>query len=146
MNTSPIYPSNGNIASVVVTGANTSSVGDGTIGTNIFKLFTSDAVDGSFVYRVRWIPIATTPTTTTATVGRVFISTVTSGVVTRADTWLFSEVTLPAIAAANASTAVIWFDVVCGFVLNPNYTLLVTNHAAPAANTFWRAVCFAGDM
>ena len=144
-NTSPIFSKNGAIESVLITAANTSSQGGGTIGTDIFKSFSADATNGSFVQRVRFIPTATTPTTTTATVGRVFISSVTSGATTSANTFLVGEITLPAIAADNASTGVIWFDVMLGFAIDPSFTVLVTNHAAPAANTAWRAVVVAGD-
>jgi hypothetical protein len=144
-NIDPIYTKNGEISSVLVTAANTSSAGGGTIGTDIFLAFTADATNGSFVQRVRFIPVATAATSTTATVGRVFISSVTSGATTSANTFLIGEITLPVVAADNATTAVIWFDIPIGFAINPSYTILVTNHAAPAANTNWRAVVMAGD-
>ena len=144
-NSDPIFTRNGALNSVLVTAANTSSQGGGTIATDIFKAFTADATNGSYVQRVRWLPTATTPTTTTATVGRVFISSVTSGATTSANTWLWDEVVLPATAADNASAAVTEFDIILGFALNPGYTILVTNHAAPAANTAWRAIVVAGD-
>ena len=75
----------------------------------------------------------------------MFISSVTSGATTSANTFIVGEITLPAIAADNASTGVIWFDVMLGFAIDPSFTVLVTNHAAPAANTAWRAVVVAGD-
>lgn len=144
-NTDPIFTKNGKIGSVLVTAANTSSAGGGTIGTDIFLAFTAEATNGSFIQRVRFIPVATAATSTTATVGRVFISSATSGATTSSNTFLVGEVTLPVVAADNATTAVIWFDVPLGFAINNNYTILVTNHAAPAANTNWRAVVMAGD-
>lgn len=144
-NTDPIWTKNGKVTSVLVTAANTSSQGGGTIGTDIFLAFTADATNGSFVQRVRLIPTATTPTTTTASVARIFISSVTSGATTSANTFLWDEIALPAIAADNASAAVPEFDIVLGIPLPASYTVLVTNHAAPAANTAWRAVVIAGD-
>jgi hypothetical protein len=144
-NTDPIFSKNGAINSVLVTAANTSSQGGGTIGTDIFKAFTADATNGSFIAKVRFIPTATTPTTTTATVGRVFISSVTSGATTSANTFLVAEITLAAIAADNASSAALYYDLLLSTPIPAGYTILVTNHAAPAANTAWRAVVFAGD-
>lgn len=144
-NTSPRFTKNGHVESVLVTAANTSSQGGGTVGTDIFKAFTADATNGSFVEKVRLIPTATTPTTTTATVARIFLSSVTSGATTSSNTYLLGEVTLPAIAADNASTAVQPFDFPIGFTIPAGYTILVTNHAAPAANTAWRAAVIAGD-
>lgn len=144
-NTDPIFSKNGKIGSALVTAANTSSAGGGTIGTDIFLAFTADATNGSFVQRVRWIAVATTPTATTATVARVFISSVTSGATTSANTYLWDELVLPSVSADNASTAVFEMDIMLGFALPAGYTILVTNHAAPAANTNWRAIVVAGD-
>lgn len=145
-NSNPRFTRVGNIGSVLVTAGNTSSQGGATaVGTDIFKAFTADATNGSFVERVRWLPTATAATTTTATVGRVFVSSVASGATTSANTYLVGEVTLPAIAADNASTAVQPLDVPLGLTLPAGWTLLVTNHAAPAANTAWRATTIGGD-
>lgn len=144
-NTDPVFTKNARIDSVLVTAANTSSQGGGTIGTDIFKAFTADATNGSFIRFVRLIPTATTPTTTTASVARIFVSSVTSGATTSANTYLVAEYTLAAIGADNASTAVNGFDVMLNFAIPASYTILITNHAAPAANTAWRAVVVGGD-
>jgi hypothetical protein len=145
-NTDPIFTRTGLKGSVLVTAANASSQGGGTIGTDIFLAATCDATNGSFIQRVRWIPTATAATTTTATVGRVFLSTVASGATTSANTWLWQEVALAAIAADNATASVIFFDIVLGFAIpSGTQTILVTNHAAPAANTAWRAIVIGGD-
>jgi len=144
-NSDPIFIKVGKNPSVLVTAANTSSQGGGTVGTDIFLAFTADATNGSFVRRVEWIPTATTPTTTTATVGRVFLSSVSSGATTSANTRLIAEVTLPATAADNASAAVFPTSVPLDIVLAPGETILVTNHAAPAASTAWRANVIGGD-
>lgn len=104
----------GYLGSVLVTAANTSSAGGGTIATDIFLAASGDATNGMYVAYVRFIPVATAPTTTTATVGRVFISTVDSGATTSSNTYLYQEVTLPAIAADNATAANFFYDVVLG--------------------------------
>ncbi len=141
----PQFTKNGAIGSALVTAANTSSQGGGTIATDIFKAFTADASNGSFVEYVRFVPTATTPTTTTATVARVFVSSVASGAVTSANTWLIGEMALPATAADNASTAINPFDIAVNLRLPAGWTILVTNHAAPAANTAWRLLVVGGD-
>lgn len=144
-NTNPQFPKNGDIKSVLITAANTSSQGGGAIGTDIFLAFTADATNGSWVDTLRFFPTATTPTTMTATVLRVFISTQASGATTSANTYLWDEVTSPAVGADNASTAAYPIDVPLGFRLPPGGTILVTSHAAPAANTAWRATVIGGD-
>ena len=144
-NTDAIYTRIGSIKSVLVTAANTSSQGGGTIGTDIFLAFTADATNGSFIQRVRFVATATAALTTTATVGRVFISTQASGATTSANTFLFQEVALVATAADNATASAQPIDIVLGFALPLSYTILVTNHAAPAVNTAWRALVIGGD-
>jgi len=144
-NSNPRFTRVGNIGSVLVTAANTSSQGGGTIATDIFKAFTADATNGSFVERVRLMATASTPTTTTATVARLFVSSVSTGATTSANTYLVAEVTLPATAADNASAATSPLDVPLGLTLAAGWTVLCTNHAAPAANSAWRAVVIGGD-
>lgn len=145
--TDPIFTKNVKVSSVLITAANTSSQGGGTIGTDIFLVGTVGA-DGGYVRRVRFIPTATTPTTTGATVARIFISNVASGSTTSANTFLIGEITLPAIAADSASSAVFYFDFPVNDGLaggSPGQSILVTTHAAPVANTNWRATMFYGD-
>lgn len=144
-NSNPKFTKNGRVSSVLVTALNASSQGGGTVATDMFLAFAADATNGSFVERVRLIPTATVATTTTATVARVFVSSVASGATTSANTFLVAEITLPAIAADNALTAVIPFDIPLGFALPASGTIFVTNAAAPAANTAWRAVVIGGD-
>ncbi len=144
-NATPIFTKNGKIGSVLVTAANTSSQGGGTIGTDIFLVFTADATNGSFVDFVRAIATATTPTTTTGTVLRIYASSVTSGATTSANTYLLAEVALPATGADNASTQGNPLDIAINLRLPAGWTILATNHAAPAANTAWRVTAFAGD-
>lgn len=145
-NASPRFTKNGNVSWVSPSAANTKSDGTGTIATDIFKAFTADATNGSFVERVRWSPTASVAaTTTTATVARVFLSSIGSGATTTTTTVLIAEISLPATAADHSTNAVPFYDVLIGITIPPGYFLLVTNHAAPAANTAWRAVVIGGD-
>lgn len=144
-NTDPIYTKVGAFGAVAVTAANTSSQGSGTIATDIFKAFTADATNGSFVREVRWVLAESTiATASTATVGRVFISSITSGTTTSSDTHLWSEV---ALAAQTPSSTVAGVPIVIpmNIMLPPGYTILATNHAAPAANTHWKLEVVAGN-
>ena len=145
-NSDPLFVRNGKNGSVLVTAANTSSQGGGTIGTDIFLAFTADATNGSLVRQIDFIPTATAPTATTATVGRVFLSSVSSGATTSANTRLIAEVTLAATNADNTSSAVYPVTIPLNIPLAPGETILVTNHAAPAASTAWRANVFGGDF
>ena len=144
-NAQPQFTLNGNIGSVLVTAANTNTDGSGTIATNIFLAFTAGA-NGSYVDFLRWIAVATSASSTTqATAARIFISSKTSGNTTSAETYLIAEVSIPSLTVDTTTASAAWFDVPLGFRLPAGWTLLVTNHEAPAANTNQRAVVIGGD-
>lgn len=140
-NNDPIYSRAGAISGVEVTAANTKSDGSGTIGTDIFLAATVDATNGGFVRDVTLWPTATTAATaTTATVGRVFASTQASGATTAANTHPLGEATLASQSASNSTSAAYPVVIPINRALPAGTSILVTNHAAPAANTKWKAV------
>lgn len=143
-NTAPQFTEEGVIGSVLSTAANTSSTGSGTIGVDMFLVVTAGP-DGAVIEYVRVIPVATTPTTTTATVGRLFASSQAAGPTTSANTFLLAEIALPAVGADNATTPIQPIDVPLNFRLPAGWTLLFSNHAAPAANSNWRATAIGGN-
>lgn len=146
-NTSPIFTLVPKIGFGTLTGniASARSDGVGTIATDLFVLFTADATDGSYVSKIRISAAATTPTTMTASVIRIFISSLTSGSTTAANTVLLTEISTAAIPAANASNAINYYEVPCDFALPASYTLLASIHANVAANTRWQFLTFGGD-
>lgn len=147
-NINPIFTLTPNVGTVAVTAANTKSDGTGTaVGTDIFKAFTAGA-NGSFVTRVRFNPVATAAaTTTTATVGRVFYSTVTSGATTGGtNTWLIAEVALPSVSADSTTAPTNPVEIMLNFALPTGSFIHATTHAAPAASTSQQVTCFGGDF
>src|SRR5262245_8856730 len=145
-NTSPIFTLTPNVGNAKITAANTNGAGTGTVATDIFKALTAGA-NGTFVQRVRFNPCATTAgTATTATVGRVFYSTITSGATTGGtDTWLIGEVTLASVTADSSSAPTSPIELMLNMAIPSGSFIHVTNHAAPAANTFWIVTVIAGD-
>lgn len=143
-NSDPIFSRVGSISAIAVTAANTSSQGGGTIATDIFKAFTADATNGGLIQFGYWILCESTiNTASTATVGRVFISSVSSGATTSTDTWMYDE---RALASQTPSSTVAGTKILVpfNFAIDPGFTILVTNHAAPAANTHWKFVVVGG--
>lgn len=125
--------------SVAVTAANTSSQGGGTIGTDTFLIYTAPP-EGAYLRKLTAVPTSSVAATaTTATVGRVFKSTQSSGATTSANTDnLGKEHALASQTAAQTTTPVTPIEIPLGIFLAGNLSLLVTNHAAPAANTQWK--------
>lgn len=145
-NTDPIYTRAGALGTpVAVTAANTSSQGGGTIGTDIFLAFTADSTNGSFVRELRWtLGESTIATASTATVGRIFLSTQTSGTTTSSNTHLWQEIALTS-QTPTSTVAGVPVVIPLNFVLPAGWAILVTNHAAPAANTHWKAIVIGGN-
>lgn len=144
-NQNPIFSKVGATGGTYVTAGNARSDGTGTVGTNMFLAFTADATNGSYVQRVRFTAAASTGATTTATVGRVFISNVSSGSTANTNTYLFQEVVLPSVAAANGTSATVAVEVPLNFALPPGKTILVSTHSSPASSTSWVAQVIGGD-
>lgn len=144
-NNLPIFTLAPKLGAVAITAANTSSQGGGTIGTDIFLAITAGA-NGSRIHRAYFVPTASAAaTSTTATVGRVFYSSQTSGTTTSSNTNFLREVALPSVSADHSTTPAVQIEVLANFGLAANQTLLVTNHAAPAANTQWKLIVEYGD-
>lgn len=144
-NTQPQFCAVGNISSTNVTAAWAESEAGFVIGTTGFLAFTAGSND-SWVDFLRWMATASAAaTSTTATVGRIWVSSITSGTTTTSNTSLIYEVTLPSVSAASSTTPTNPVDVPLGFRLKTGYSILVTNHAAPAASTQWQATVFGGD-
>lgn len=135
--------------------ANTKSDGTGTIGTDSVVAKRADGTtvwtagaNGSFLRSIIWTPVGTTANTaTTATVGRAYRSTKSSGATTGGtDTLLLRETTLGAQTADSLSAAASAVVVPVNEVLDPSDTLLVSIHAAPSANTSWQVTFDVSDF
>lgn len=147
-NQAPIYtlaPKRASNTWLPATTANTKSDGTGTVGTDILLIATA-GTNGSFLNKIILTPTASAaPTSTTGTVGRVYVSTVTSGATTNANTHLVAEVAAPAQSADQTAAAISPIIIPLGFAIAASDTVLFSMHAAAAANTSWHITLFYGD-
>ena len=141
-NTSPIYSIVGatdsvaanNTGLVVGPTANTAQDGTGTL----YKAFTAGA-NGSYIQKIRFRPVGSPA----ATVARVFISTSTTTSAT--NTWLYDEITLPAVTLSQTAASSV-FELPLNIAVDPNYLLYVTfGTSTGAAGTGYSVVTIAGD-
>ena len=127
------------------TTANTKNDGTGTIGTDILLVYTAGA-NGAYIDRLRLHPVGSTAATaTTATVGRIYLSTKTSGATTQDDTRLWQEVACPSQTTDQTTTQTIPIDVPMGIRLTAGDTILFSMHHAAAVNTAWEVTVLATD-
>jgi hypothetical protein len=146
-NTSPIFALTPNVgeAKITTTAANVSSAGGGTVGTDIFLAFSAGA-NGSFVQRVRFIPVASAAAVNSvATTLRVFLSSVNTGTTTDSDTNLLAEISVPIISTANSTNAVSYYEIPLNIAIPSSHYILVSQHIAQTTNQRWQATVFGGD-
>lgn len=138
--TSPIFIATPQSAAVALTAANTKNDGAGTIGTDMFLLFTAGA-NGAWIGRVRFVVSGSTASTaSTATVFRAYISSQTSGATTNANTFRIDEVAAASITTDQPTVQTPIYEIVVNSFLDASWTLLVSAHHAPAANTAFQAM------
>jgi hypothetical protein len=145
-NTAPIYTLPPSGVGCAITAALTKSNGDGTIGTDIFKAYTAGS-NGAWLSKVRISLGATTAATATqATVARVYLSSATSGATTGGtNTFFIAEIAVPSQSADNTASATYPLDIPIGMAVPAGWTVLVSTHHAPAANSSVQAIVSAGD-
>lgn len=148
MSSSPAFastPKRGGNVWLPATTANVKNDGTGTVGTDILLLYTAPST-GAFIDRIRLYPVGgTAATATTATVGRVYLSTVTSGATTSANTRLWQEVACPSQTTDQTTTATVPVDIPVGIRIAANDTVLFSMHHAAAANTAWQATVICSE-
>ena len=148
-NTSPIYSLTPNIGEVKITTTSALVRSDGSavnaIGTDQFLAFTA-GLNGSFVQRVRFIPVASAAAVNSvATTLRVFLSTVNTGTPTAANTHLLAEISVPIISTANSTSAVTYYEIPLNIAIPTGHYILVSQHIAQTTNQSWQAMVFGGD-
>lgn len=148
-NTAPLFSLTPNVGRVGIPTTNAQVKSDGTsAGTSadvVYKVFTAGA-NGSYLDRVRFFSVANAVTTGVATVLRAYISTVASpGATTNSDTFLIGEVSVPAVASANATNATNYYDVILEMVIPTGSYIHVSQHTAQTTNQRWNAMALGGD-
>ena len=137
-NNDPIYTRVADVQATTLTGnlgptANTAQDGTGTI----YPIWTADATNGGFLQKLSLQSISTTA----LTVMRVFICntvpTVTSGALvsnTAANTWLLTELTLPAVTVSQTSGN-IHLELPINLALPPSFRICVAFGTSTGAST-----------
>lgn len=149
VNNLPIFSLTPNVGRVGITTTNAQVKSDGTSagsGADImFKAFTA-GVNGSYVDRVKFFSVANAVTTGVATVLRMYLSTVAApGATTSSDTFLLGEISVPAVASANATNAANSYEFVLGMAIPTGTYIHVSQHTPQTTNQRWNAVVIGGD-
>lgn len=146
-NTAPIYSRASDLqgSALIATAAAVVHDISGTIGTDIYKIFTADAQNGGFVQRVRFKYAANGTTTSVAAVIKLWVASVAAGTPTiGTQAWLLDEIAVPATGALSGTNVSPGYDIPLNFALPLGYTLLAKITVSQSANTGWLATVIAG--
>lgn len=146
-NTDPIYSKLSDVqgSAMMVTAASVVYDISGTIGTDIYKVWTADTTNGGFVQRLRFKYAGNTTTTSVVCVAKVWLSSVTSGTPTiGTQAWLLDEIALPATGTLAVGTALPSYDLPLNFAVPAGWCILVKITASQPANFGWLCTAIAG--
>lgn len=116
------------------------------LGIDVLTAAFTGGSNGSYIDTIRWTCVASGATNSVATVLRTYISTVpVPGMTTDQNTFLFSEVGVPIIAASNGTNAANYYDVPVGRAIGSGQYLHISQHTAQTTNLNWGAIIFGGN-
>lgn len=145
-NSDPIYSRSSafNGSPLIVTAASVVYDISGTVGTDIYQLWVSDATNGGFVQRVRFKYAANATTTSNTAVLRLWICSANAALVVGTNSWFYDDIALPATGALATTTVSPTYEIPLGFALPPTYYLMGKITVSQTASTGWLATIVAG--
>ena len=148
-NNDPIYTRLSDVQGSPTMSAANASVHDiaGTVGTDIYRVFSADATNGGFVQRVRFKWQGPANVASTACVAKLWITSGSTTTYTAGTSaWLYDEIALPTTSTLTATTITAAYDVPFGFAFPAGYGIVakLTVAQAAGANYGWVATAIAG--
>lgn len=137
-NSTPIWSKVGDLQSsgLIATAATVVYDGSGTVGTDVYLVYTPDATNGSYLERIRVKYVANGATASNACIMKFYTSSVNTGSTTNSNTFFYDEMSIPATTmtttALNPS-----YDMPFGFAFPPAvYVLIKVSVTQPASCGF----------
>lgn len=128
------------------TAISVNSQAPGTIGTNCFLVGTVSGADGGYLQKIRFTFTSTTGTVSVvATNINIFLSTISSGATSSADTYLYATLQVPAQTISAVTTAPIMYEVPISIPVQTSRHVLVAQTVAANTNSAWVAHLIRGD-
>lgn len=127
-NVDPIYSRAGDVQSgggLIATAAAVVYNASGTIGTDVYKVWTADATNGGFLQRIRIKYVANATTASNACVAKFFITAASSGAVTDANAFFYDELAIPTTATLTTTAANVSYDMPFNFAFPAGWSVLV---------------------
>jgi hypothetical protein len=145
-NAVPRYTATPNNGYALVDAANTNSDGTGNVTTPTMYVLITAGTNGTLLNFVRvMVSASAASTANAATVIRLYLSTISSGATTNANTHLIAEIAIPSITADQSTVSTPYFDVPLGMDIPSGYLLLASSHVAANASQHNSVSAFADD-
>lgn len=139
-NVQPIYSAHPDVQSSAIINAVNASLYNaaGTLGTDIYNVWSADTTNGGFLQRVRIQYVSTSTTGSNACVMRLFITTKTGTQATSdADTFFYEAVAIAATGTLTTTAANSYYDVMFNFPLKAGQSVVAKiTVAQPAGDGF----------
>lgn len=125
-NTAPIYSKAGDVQSSALIAAVNAVLYNaaGTIGTDVYKIWTADATNGGFIQRVRVKYVANATTASNACVMKFYLTAASSGAVTDATSFFYDEMAIPATGTLTTTAGNVSYDMPLGFALPAGWSVV----------------------
>lgn len=126
-NTDPIYSRLGDVQSNTTLIAAVAAVlynGSGTIGTDVYKIWTADATNGGFLQRVRVKYVANATTASVACVMKFFLTSASSGAVTDANCWFYDELAIATTSTLTTTASNVTYDIPFNFAIPAGWSVV----------------------
>lgn len=146
-NVQPIFSKAGDIQMSDLIRVAATNVHDisGTIGTDIYKVFTADSTNGGYLQKLRFKYASNGTNTSIAAVLKIWISSVTSGSPTiGSQAVLWDEIPLPATGALSTVAPAQTYEVSFNLALPAGWCVLVKITVSQTANCGWLCTPVAG--
>lgn len=147
-NNNPIYSGKPDVQSSALIAAVNASLYNaaGTLGTDIYNIWTADATNGGFLQRVRIQYVANATTASNACVMRLFITTKSGTQATSdADTFFYESVAIPSTGTLTTTAGNSYYDVPFNFALKPGQSVCAKITVAQPANCGFIATGIGGN-
>lgn len=145
-NSDPIYSRAGQIQSSALIAAVNAVLYNaaGTIGTDVYIIWTADATNGGYLQRVRVKYVMNATTTSVACVMKFFLTAASSGAVTDATSWFVDEIAIPATGALTTTATNPTYEVPFNMPVPAGWSLVAKITVAQPANGGFIATAIGG--
>lgn len=146
-NISPVFTLTPNVSgALVVTAAAAIHDISGTVGTDVYQIFAAGGAPGSFVEKIRVKYAGNSTTTSNAACLKIWVTSANSGLTMGTNSWLLTEVALPATGALSTTVPAYELEIPVDFALKNGFYIMAKITVSQPANFGFLVTAVGGDL